>query len=73
MTNLISFYDQATHLVDEGRAVNVICLDFSKVFDSDSHGILLEKLVAHGLDKCSLHCVKNWVDGWAPESGGEWS
>ncbi|MCQ4078919.1 hypothetical protein FK519_29625, partial [Klebsiella pneumoniae] len=52
LTNLISFYDQVTHLVDEGKAVDVIYLDFSKAFDTISHSILLEKLVAHGLDRC---------------------
>ncbi|KAK4828513.1 hypothetical protein QYF61_026784 [Mycteria americana] len=30
-----------------------------------SHSILLEKLAAHGLDGCTLHWVKNWLDGWA--------
>ncbi|GAB0184704.1 mitochondrial enolase superfamily member 1 [Grus japonensis] len=50
LTNLISFYDLVTHLLDEGKAVDVIYLDFSKVFDTVSHSILPEKLVAHGLD-----------------------
>ena len=34
-------------------------------FDTVSHGILLEKLAAHGLDKCTLRWVKNWLDGQA--------
>ena len=48
LTNLISFYNWVTHLVDEGKAVN-----FSKGFDTVSHRILLEKLSAHGLDRCT--------------------
>ncbi|GAB0210177.1 mitochondrial enolase superfamily member 1 [Grus japonensis] len=65
LTNLISFYDQVTCLVDEGKAVDVIYLDFSKAFDMVSHSILLEKLAAHGLDGCTLCWVKNWPEGQA--------
>ncbi|KAK4832412.1 hypothetical protein QYF61_023091 [Mycteria americana] len=65
LTNLISFYDKVTHLVDEGKAVDVVYLDFSKAFDTVSHSILLEKLAAHGLDRCTLRWVKNWLDGRA--------
>ncbi|KAK4824860.1 hypothetical protein QYF61_020277 [Mycteria americana] len=65
LTNLISFYEQVTHLVDEGKAVDVIFLDFSKAFDTVSHSILLRKLAAHGLDGCTLFWVKNWLDGRA--------
>ncbi|KAK4810627.1 LOW QUALITY PROTEIN: hypothetical protein QYF61_007364 [Mycteria americana] len=65
LTNLISFYDKVTCLMDEGKAVDVVYLDFSKAFDTVSHSILLEKLAAHGLDGCSLCWVKNWLDGRA--------
>ncbi|KAK4811086.1 hypothetical protein QYF61_016372 [Mycteria americana] len=65
LTNLISFYDKVTRLVDEGKAVDVVYLDFSKAFDMVSHSILLEKLAAHGLDGCTLLWVKNWLDGRA--------
>jgi len=63
LTNLISFYDQVTRLVDEKKAGDVIYLDFHKPFDIVSHSILLEKLAAHGLDGYMLHWVKNWLDG----------
>ncbi|PKU42634.1 rna-directed dna polymerase from mobile element jockey-like [Limosa lapponica baueri] len=59
LTNLISFYDKMTHLVDEGKAVDIVYLDFSKAFDTVSHSILLEKLAAHGLDGNTLHWLKN--------------
>uniref|UniRef100_A0A8B9I818 Reverse transcriptase domain-containing protein n=1 Tax=Anser brachyrhynchus TaxID=132585 RepID=A0A8B9I818_9AVES len=62
LTNLISFYDQVTHLVYEGKAVDVVYLDFSKAFDTVSHSILLKKLAAHGLDWRTLRWVKNWLD-----------
>ncbi|GAB0185355.1 mitochondrial enolase superfamily member 1 [Grus japonensis] len=65
LTNLISFYDKVTCSVDEGKAVHVVYLDFSKAFDTVSHSILLEKLAAHGLEGCMLCWVNNWLDGWA--------
>jgi len=65
LTNLISFYDQVTCLVDEGKAVDVIYLEFSKAFDTVPHSILLDKLAAHGLDGRILHCMKNWLNGRA--------
>ena len=59
LTNLISFYNWVTHLVDEGKAVNVVYLDFSKAFDTVPHNILMEKLAAHGLDGRMLCWVKH--------------
>jgi len=63
LTNLISFYDQVTCLVDEQKAVDVMYLDFSKAFDTVPRSILLEKLAAHGLDGCTLCWIKNWLNG----------
>jgi len=54
----IQSYSQTFFLVD------VIYLDFSKAFHTVSHSILLEKLAAHGFDRCTLCWVKT---GWLAE------
>jgi len=61
LTNVISIYDKVMCLVDEGKAVDVIYLDFSKAFDTVSHSILLKKLAAHGLDWRTLRWIRNWL------------
>ena len=37
LTNPTSLYDLVTRLVDEGKAVEVVYLDFGKAFDSVFH------------------------------------
>ena len=49
LTNLVSFYDQVNSHLDEEHEVDIIYLDFSKAFDSVSHGILSNKLKGAGL------------------------
>lgn len=51
--------------MDEGRAMDVVCLYFSQAFKSISHSTLLEKPAAHGLDECTVLRVKNHLDSWA--------
>ena len=52
MTNvMIVFYDSMTGWVDEGRAVDVVYLNFSKAFDTVSHNILISKHRKCGLDE----------------------
>ncbi|CAM5143443.1 unnamed protein product [Eretmochelys imbricata] len=83
LTNLIAFYDEITGSVDEGKAVDVLYLDFSKVFDTVSHGILVSKLKKYGLDECTIRWVESWLDcraqrvvingsmsSWQPVSSG---
>jgi len=63
LTNLIAFYGGMTGWVDEGRAGDVVCLDFSKAFDMVSHNILLGKLRKFGLDEWSVRWIENWLNG----------
>jgi len=83
LTNLTAFYDGMTKWVDEGRAVGVVYLDFSKAFDIVSHNILVGKLRKCGLDKWTVRGIENWLNGrpqrvvisgaessWRPVAGG---
>jgi len=65
LTNLISFYDPVTCLVDEGKAVDVVYLDLSQAFGTVSHSKLLQKLAVCGLDRYTLGGVRNWLEGQA--------
>ena len=50
LTNLIAFYEEVTRWIDDGKAVDVVYLDFSRAFDTVSHSILAAKLRKCGLD-----------------------
>jgi len=65
LTNLIAFYDGMTGWVDEGRAVDVVCVNFSKAFNTVSQNILLGKLRKCGLEKWSVRWIENWLNGRA--------
>ncbi|KAK4815701.1 hypothetical protein QYF61_006684 [Mycteria americana] len=70
LTNLVSFYDKVTHLVDQGKPVDVVGLDFSKAFDAASHSILLDRMSSTQLGKSIICWVSNWLTGWRPVSSG---
>ncbi|CAM4639166.1 unnamed protein product [Lepidochelys kempii] len=83
LTNVIAFYDKRTGSVDEGKAVDVLFLDFSKAFDMVSHSILASKLKKYGLDEWTIRWIESWLDcraqrvvingsmsSWQPESSG---
>ncbi|CAM4630328.1 unnamed protein product [Lepidochelys kempii] len=83
LTNLIAFYDEITGSVDEGKAVDVLFLNFSKAFDTVSHSILVSKLRKYRLDEFTIRWVESWLDcraqrvvingsmsSWQPVSSG---
>ncbi|GAB0179763.1 mitochondrial enolase superfamily member 1 [Grus japonensis] len=64
-TNLIVFCDSMTGWVDEGRAVDVVYLDFSKAFDTVPCNNLIGKLRKCGLDEWTVKWIENWLNGRA--------
>jgi len=59
LTNPIGFHDEMTDLVDEGRAVAVIYLDFSKTSDPPIH---TEKQMKYKLFKPTVRWTENWLN-----------
>ncbi|CAM4544950.1 unnamed protein product [Lepidochelys olivacea] len=62
LTNLIAFYDEITGSVDEGKAVDILFLDFSKAFDTVSHSILDSTLQKYGLDEWTRRWIESGLD-----------
>jgi len=60
LTNLIAICDGMTGSVDEGRAVDVVYLDFSKAFDTVPYNIFTGKL-----RKRTVRWIENWLKGRA--------
>lgn len=45
--------------------MDLVCLDFGKGFETVAHRVLLDKLAARSVDRCTVCCVKDWLDGQA--------
>lgn len=63
--NLISFCDKITGLVGDGGAVDIVLIDFSRVFEIVPHKILIDKLLMYGLDGQTAWGTENWLDDQA--------
>jgi hypothetical protein len=59
--NLTMFMDTVTKATDEGKAVNIIYLDFAKAFDKVSHQRLWTKLRAKGVEAKTVKWIESWL------------
>lgn len=59
---MITFYTEMTALVDE-RTVDIVYLDFKKLFDTVSHTDLINKLMKYGLDRQTVRWIQSWLNG----------
>ena len=63
LADLIAFYEEITRWIDDGKAVDVVCLDFSKAFDTISHSIFAAKLSKCGLCNWVVRWIVSWLNG----------
>lgn len=74
-TALTCLYDMVTHIVDEGKPVDIFYLDDRKTFPAISRDMRLQKLAARASDRGTLRRVQRWLDGRAQRllpSGVPW-
>ena len=61
LANLIELFEEVTKMIDEGRAVDVVYVDFSKAFDKVPHGKLVQKVKSHGIRGELARWIQNWL------------
>ena len=59
-TNLLEFFEHITTKFDDGKATDIIYLDFSKAFDKVPYKQLLSKIKSFGIDGK----IFNWLEDW---------
>lgn len=60
---LLSFLEVATDYIDQGLPVEVIYIDFQKIFDNVPRALLLQKVRAHGITGITAQWIESWLGG----------
>ena len=61
LTNLLSFLEDVTSAIDEGKPVDVIYLDFSKASDKVPHLRLIHKIKCHEITDNIAAWIAEWL------------
>ena len=63
LSQLLAHFDHITHLMEEGKAVVIVYLDFSKTFDKGDIGVTLRKLKLIGIHGRLGRWLHNFLTG----------
>lgn len=58
MFHCAGYFSVVTNWADKGNVVDIICLDFSKAFDTVPHRKLIEALENYGLNTITIRWIK---------------
>jgi len=61
--NLLTVFETWTKLMDEGRGVDIVFLDYRKAFDSVNHAKLIEKLMLANVDSTVIKWIAAFLLG----------
>ena len=61
LTNLLEYTEQLLDLIDSGKPVDMVYLDFAKAFDKVPHHRLKLVLTAHGIKGEILNWIVDWL------------
>ena len=63
LTNLLTYMEGVTRMLDEGKNVDIIYLDFAKAFDKVPHHRLIGKVASMGVEGRVKGCIQQWLEG----------
>ena len=63
LTNLLTYMERVTRMLDEGKNVDGIYLDFAKAFDKVPHHRLIDKVASMGEEGRVKGWIQQWLDG----------
>ena len=63
LTNLLTYMEGVTRMLDEGKNGDIIYLDFAKAFDKVPHHRLIGKVASTGVEGRVKGCIQHWLEG----------